>query len=132
LIDGINVEELDNDLGVWFEEILSIIKALGNEIRLRVLSLLLQNQRSFQSLMSSTNLKKTALSNHLNKLIRAGLISRTDHGVYDITSDGLLFLQAILGSYKQSDHQREQIQSISGLKMSNKFIQSFLKKGDDE
>ena len=128
MIDDINVEVLDNDLGVWFEEILSIIKALGNEIRLRVLSLLIQNQQSFQSLMISTNLKKTALSNHLNKLIKNGLIFRTDHGIYEITPDGLLFLQAIINSYKQSDHQKEQIRTTDGLKMSNKFIQSFLKK----
>ncbi len=128
MIDDKTLEKLDNGLGLWFEEILSIVKALGNESRLRVLSLLLQNQQSFQSLMNSTNLKKTALSNHLNKLIKNGLILRSDHGVYDITSDGILFLQAILNSYKQSDHQKEQIKTIIGLKMSNKFIQSFLKK----
>ena len=128
MIDEKSLEELSINLGVWFEEVLSIVKALGNEIRLRVLSLLLQNQQSFQSLMNSTNLKKTALSNHLNRLIENGLILRSDHGVYNITPDGILFLQSVLNSYKQSDHQIEQIRSADGLKMSNKFIQSFLSK----
>ncbi len=128
MIDDKSLDDLNNDLGVWFEEVLSIIKALGNDNRLQVLSLLLSSQQSFQSLMNFTNLKKTALSNHLNKLIENGLILRTDHGVYNITSDGILFLKAILNSYKQSDHQKEQIRTSSGLKMSNKFIQSFFKK----
>lgn len=127
-MDDKSLEELNNDLRVWFEEVLSIIKALGNENRLQVLSLLLKNQQSFQSLMNFTNLKKTALSNHLNKLIKNGLILRSDHGVYTITPDGILFLQTILNSYKQSNHQKKQMRTINGLKMSNKFIQSFLKK----
>lgn len=122
------LEELSNDLGIWFEEILSIVKALGNQTRLKVLSLLLQNKQSFQILMKSTNLKKTALSNHLNQLVNNSLIVRSDYGVYEITSDGKLFIQSILSSYKQSDHQKKQQKSLKGLKMSNMFIQSFLQK----
>ncbi|MFX1257079.1 MAG: ArsR/SmtB family transcription factor [Promethearchaeota archaeon] len=122
------MEEIDNDLRVWIEEIVSIMKALGNQTRLKVLSLLLQKKQSFQSLMASTNLKKTALSNHLNKLVNNGLIVRSDHGIYKITSDGKLFVQANVASYKRSDHRKEQIKSLNGLKMSNIFIQSFLKK----
>ena len=128
MIDNETLEELNKDLGIWFEEILSIAKALGNQTRLRVLSLLLQNKQSFQALMNFTNLKKTALSNHLSHLVNNGLIIRSDHGVYEITSDGSLFIQAMISSYKQSDHQKEQLKTLKGLKMSNMFIQSFLKK----
>jgi len=128
MIDNETLEELNNDLGIWFEEILSIAKALGNQTRLRVLFLLLQNKQSFQALMNFTNLKKTALSNHLSHLVNNGLIIRSDHGVYEITSDGSLFIQAMISSYKQSDHQKAQLKTPKGLKMSNMFIQSFLKK----
>jgi len=120
--------DVNKDLGIWFEEILSITKSLGNETRLRILSFLLQGKQSFQTLINSTNLKKTALSNHLSILVTNGLIVRADHGVYEITKDGTRFIQALVTTYKQSDHQKEQLKTLKGLKMSNMFIQSFLKK----
>ena len=116
MIEDITLEGLINDLGVWFEQILSMTKSLGNDTRLKILLLLLQKSQTFQSLLNYTTLKKTALSNHINKLISEGLIIRLDHGIYEITSDGKLFIQAIVIAYNNSDHRIEQLKKSEGLK----------------
>lgn len=121
-------EELKEELEIWFEEILSITKALGNKTRLKVLSLLLHNNQSFQALMNYSKLKKTALSNHLNKLVINGVIRRVDYGIYEITSDGKLFIQAIIEAYNQSDHKKQQLKTLEGVKMSSLFIHSLFKR----
>ncbi len=84
------------------QDVLAILKAVGNGLRLLILDFLAGGERSFQSLLQETQLQKTALANHLVQLLDAGLISKPDHGKYAITPDGALFLKAIIDAYAQS------------------------------
>ena len=109
-----------------FEDILSIIKAIGNEKRLKILNFLLMGEKSFDALKKKTLLQKTALANHLNKLIESALIEKPIHGMYQITSDGKLFLTGIEKAYKQSDFLRKK--QFSG-QFSKVFVKSFFRSG---
>ncbi|MFX0170339.1 MAG: winged helix-turn-helix domain-containing protein [Candidatus Hodarchaeota archaeon] len=86
------ISELINGFNVSFEDILVILKAISNEKRFAILITLLTGDKTFNNLKKETRLKKTALSNHLTKLINAELILKPDHNRYRLTSDGKLFI----------------------------------------
>ena len=111
-----------NFISEKLEDILSIIKAIANEKRLEVLNFLVMGEQSFDALKKKTRLQKTALANHLNKLIESALIEKPIHGIYKITSDGQLFLTVIEKAYKQSNFLRKK--QLSG-QFSKVFVKSF-------
>ena len=80
---------------------------MANEKRLEILLSLLSGEKSFDALKKKTELQKTALANHLNKLIDNLLVEKHVHGIYRITSDGTLFLEFIEKAYNQSDFLRK-------------------------
>lgn len=90
-----------------FGDILEIAKALGNEKRIQILLTLLKGPQSFDGLKNQTELKKTALSNHLAILMQQGLINKPEHGKYEPTSDGRLFMQAIEAAYNKSEKSKK-------------------------
>ena len=96
------IEVTQNSLQKSFERISTILKAMGQENRLKILIMLLSEPRTFQTLCDETDLKNTALSNHLTKLRAAMLIEKMQHGLYKITEDGLKFLEAIETTYEES------------------------------
>jgi DNA-binding HxlR family transcriptional regulator len=61
--------ELIESVGQSFTDILNTVKAIGNEKRLQILITLLSGPKSFDALKKATQLKKTALSNHLSILM---------------------------------------------------------------
>ena len=87
------IEVTQNLLQKSFERISTILKAMGQVYRLKILIMLLSEPRTFQTLCDETDLKNTALSNHLTKLRAAMLIEKMQHGLYKITEDGLKFLE---------------------------------------
>jgi len=103
-------------------DILSILKAMANEKRLEILFSLSSGEKSFDALKKKTSLQKTALSNHLNKLIDNLLIEKHMHGIYRITQDGKLFLKFIDKAYNQSDFLRKK-QPMG--QFSRMFVKSF-------
>ncbi|MBD3197107.1 MAG: ArsR family transcriptional regulator [Candidatus Lokiarchaeota archaeon] len=123
-------DKLINILHKDFEDILTILKALSNENRLKVLISLINNERSFNDLKDITKLKKTALSNHLNDLLDINLVDRPDHGIYSITNDGLDFLRALSSAFKFSDiKMRKEIDEVQQRKMSQEFRKKILHRG---
>jgi len=80
---------------------------MANEKRLEILLSLLSGEKSFDFLKKRTGLQKTALANHLNKLIDTLLVEKPIHGIYRITQDGKLFLEFIDKAYNQSDFLRK-------------------------
>jgi len=129
MIEKITPNELKESLEQSFDDILSIIKAMGNQNRLKILTTLLSGEKSFQTLMSETELKKTALSNHLTLLYKKNLIEKPDYGKYKITQDGVEFIRAIQAVYYQSDTQKKkELETIQGRKLSDTFLESFFKR----
>jgi len=129
MIEKITPNELKESLEQSFDDILAIIKAMGNQNRLRILITLLSGEKSFQTLMSETNLQKTALSNHLSLLSKKNLIEKPDYGKYKITQDGVEFIRAIQVVWYQSDTQRKkELEIIQGRKLSETFLESFFKR----
>ena len=129
MIEKITPNELKESLEQSFDDVLAIIKAMGNQNRLKILITLLSGEKSFQTLMSETNLQKTALSNHLTLLFKNSLIEKPDYGKYKITQDGVEFIRAIQAVYYQSDTQRKkELEIIQGRKLSETFLESFFKR----
>lgn len=129
MIEKITPNELKESLEQSFDDILAIIKAMGNQNRLKILITLLSGEKSFQTLMSETNLQKTALSNHLTLLFKKNLIEKPDYGKYKITQDGVEFIRAIQMVWYQSDTQRKkELEIIQGRKLSKTFLESFFKR----
>lgn len=120
------IYELINTFEVSFEDILTILKAISNNKRLIILITLISGEKTFNDLKEETELQKTALSNHLTKLINATLILRADYNKYQLTSDGELFLRAIETAFNKSEV-REKIQTkgLQRRQFSKTFVESF-------
>ncbi|MFX0184928.1 MAG: ArsR/SmtB family transcription factor [Candidatus Hodarchaeota archaeon] len=120
------VSELINGFDVSFNDILTILKAISNNKRLTILIALLTGEKTFNDLKNETNLKKTALSNHLIKLINSELILKPDHNRYRLTSDGELFIRALETTYNESEiKEKKRIESLQRRQFSDDFIRSF-------
>ena len=121
-----SVTELMNVFEVSFKDILVILKAISNEKRFIILIALLSGEKTFSDLKIETKLKKTALSNHLLKLITAELILKPDHNKYRLTSDGELFIRALEAAYDKSDKkEKKDIEELQKRQFSDIFIESF-------
>ena len=121
--------ELIESLEDSFNNFLAIIKAIGNQKRLKILIALLTGVKSFNSLKEETKLQKTALSNHLTILIKNSLIEKPELGKYKITQDGDLFIRTFERAYKNSEiWQRKQIEALQRRQFSEMFVESFFGK----
>lgn len=107
-------KRIDSDLSREFlldsiEEIVPILKAIGNPNRFKILILLLNGPSNFQMLLDETNLKKSALANHLNTLIKSGLLEKIQHGTYCLTEDGKKYVETIGKTFKTSQMIQEEM-----------------------
>lgn len=119
-------EDLSSSIEDSFNEICSILKALGNQKRFKILLSLLQGLQAFGTLLRETELRRTALSNHLTQLIDANLIEKVDYGVYKISGDGLEFLKALKKAYYESPTRLlTQFEKIQSRKISDPFLHRF-------
>ena len=100
--EDVSVLELYESLQRSFNELMLVLKAFGTPNRLKILITLLEGPKTFQELIESVEIKRTALSNHLSSLKEATLIDKIHHGYYRITQKGLEFLFAIDKAYKAS------------------------------
>ncbi|MCP4763878.1 MAG: winged helix-turn-helix transcriptional regulator [archaeon] len=103
------IESLLNSFG----DISLILNAMGNQKRFNILINLLNDPVSFKNLMKNSGLQRTALSNQLSKLLKAGLIEKERYGIYKITDIGLKFVKAINKIYYES-------KTLSRLKLKQK------------
>lgn len=69
---------------------------------MQVLTLLLSGKHEFSELIKETELSKTALANHLNRLVKQGLVQRVSRGEYLLTVDGEELLNAAAKLYRDS------------------------------
>jgi len=88
-------------------EIADIIKVISHEKRLQILTLVLNEAQDFSSLLIDTELQKTALSNHLVKMINVRLIQKVERGKYLITDDGRELLELVSSFYQKASIRQE-------------------------
>jgi len=119
-------EDLKVSIEHSFYEIASIIKIIGNQKRFKILLSLLEGPQSFGYLLKETNLQRTALSNHLTKLVNIKLIQKVNFGIYKITGDGLEFMKALDKAYYESPTRTmEQFENLQSGKISESFLYRF-------
>jgi DNA-binding HxlR family transcriptional regulator len=114
------------------EGIAEFLKSAAHPARIHVLTLLEQGEHEFSALMQQTKLSKTALANHMNRLVQMGLVQRVARGEYALTVDGKELLNATKTVYKNSirreEAQREALLNrytksmIEGKQLSKKVI----------
>lgn len=127
--EGKTIYELISAFEASFEDILSILKAISNNKRLTILIALLTGEKTFNDLKTEVKLKKTALSNHLTKLISVSLILRADFNKYQITSDGELFIRGIEDIFKKSEVRKKmETEELQRREFSDTFVESFFGK----
>ncbi|MFX1283002.1 MAG: ArsR/SmtB family transcription factor [Promethearchaeota archaeon] len=98
---------IGSDLLGSLTEIAEITKAISHEKRLKILILVMDEAQDFSSLLAKTELQKTALSNHLSKMLQFNLIKRVERGKYLITTDGLKLLTLITSFYHEASVKQE-------------------------
>ena len=120
------IYELVNAFEISFDDILTILKAISNNKGLTILISLLTGDKTFNDLKQETEVKKTALSNHLSKLIITELILKPDHNKYRLTSDGELFIRALEAAFIKSDiKEKKRTEGLQRKHFSDSFIESF-------
>jgi len=106
-----------------FEEITELLKVLSQPNRFKILILLLEGPNNFQTLLTKTKLKKSALANHLTILVDASLVKKVQHGMYKITVDGKNFINSIGETYLKSlVHKKNTEDAEQRYKISRAFI----------
>ena len=90
------------------EGVAELLKSAAHPIRMRILILLLNGNHEFSELMRETRLSKTALANHLNHLVKRGLIQRVSRGEYILTVDGEELLNAAAKLYRDSAQREDE------------------------
>lgn len=108
-----------------FDEIVAILKAIGHPNRFKILILLLKGPLSFQELLDTMNLQKSALANHLTHLKNRSLVEKIKHGTYRITDDGKNYLQSIEAAYRESEVRKRKIRET---KQREELARSFLER----
>lgn len=89
-------------------QIVELLKAAANPVRIQVLAILLKGEHSFAQLKTHTKLSKTALANQLNLLIERKLVQRRGRGTYKLTVDGRELLIAAAKVFELSTLREEE------------------------
>jgi DNA-binding HxlR family transcriptional regulator len=114
------------------KEIAELLRSAAHPARIQILALLLREEHEFSKLMQHIELSKTALANHLNLLMKKGLVKRVSRGEYKLTVDGKELLNAAAVMYKDSTQREEERRElllrsytkglIEGKKLNKKII----------
>jgi len=117
---------MNKEKRISIEDKTVILRAMGNSNRLTILTALSLGEKTLTDLKEETKLKRTALSNHLTKLIRAGLISKPYYNKYCLTSDGELFYRTFDSAYLKSDFKAKKLlDDPQRGQFSDSFVKSF-------
>lgn len=87
IMDDYSIGQARRILNLYTKNILSMIDAISNDARFKMLAVLMERSATFQELRAISALRKTAASHHLNVLKTARLIDKSQRGIYEITDD---------------------------------------------
>ena len=94
-----STKELDVDSK---KNLARILRTLGHPKRIEILSLLYGSRQEYSVILRKIGISRTALANHLNLLVEAGLIERKERGSYSLTKDGHSFYGSTTRTYSES------------------------------
>ncbi|NHJ46573.1 MAG: ArsR family transcriptional regulator [Asgard group archaeon] len=103
----VETENKTTNLDSFIDDLSGLIGAYANVSRLQIISSLKNDLHEFSELKEITQLSKTALAHHLEKLVKYGIIENTSRGKYKLTTDGFEIYSAILNSYVNSKRRIE-------------------------
>jgi len=86
--------------------IAEILGSFANEKRLQLLTMMMDGPMEFDELQNASGLSKTAVANHLKRLLRTGVVRRLERGTYALSEDGLNVLTAIGSAYSVTQRRR--------------------------
>lgn len=98
------------------ESVAELLRAAAHPARVRVLSLLSEQERGLSFLVAETRLSKNALVNHLTMLMGVGLVQRASRGRYALTPDGRQLVEfvarAYMGSRQRAVEERRMMRAL--------------------
>ncbi|MFX0050080.1 MAG: GyrI-like domain-containing protein [Candidatus Hodarchaeota archaeon] len=109
------------------DEIISTLKALDHSQRMRILTAMITESKTFQQLMELTDLQKSALGNHLSILQEKNLIQKVDRGIYQLCPDG----ECLVGHIAQS-HLENKVREQERLERIQRLIGKYTILGNDK
>jgi len=124
----------DTNQNISLDDLAAVLSTYGNVSRLQIVQQLEKAPCEFSDLKEITNLSKTALAHHLEKLMKFGIIAKTSRGKYRLTKDGIEFFSSVKDSYTSSQRRRnfenkkraDQIQRLyNGTKNSQELVVTF-------
>jgi DNA gyrase inhibitor GyrI/DNA-binding HxlR family transcriptional regulator len=89
------------------KDIAFLLHAVDHEKRMQIVTSLLTGVSTFKELQKVTNLGKTALSHHLGILVKAGVITHTGRGCYEVSCDGKELICAVTTVYADSQRRKK-------------------------
>ncbi len=95
-------KEDKNNESVSLEDLAAVLSTYGNVSRLQIVQQLERAPSDFSDLKEITKLSKTALSHHLEKLVKYSIIAKTSRGKYKLTEDGSKLYSAVNDAYTLS------------------------------
>jgi len=105
-VSGKNPKKTKDLLASSGAGIAEVLNSFANERRLQLLAMMINGPRGFDALQNASGLSKTALANHLKRLLRTGVIRRLERGTYALSEDGLNILSAIGSAYSVTQRRR--------------------------
>ncbi len=98
------------------DEIVSLLKVLDHPQRMRILTEMVTESKTFQDLLNSTGLQKSALGNHLSILNDNNLIEKMDRGLYKLSVEGESLFDNIAQYYLENKiREQERLERIQRL-----------------
>ncbi len=101
--DILDDKKMKNEISNSIDELAEFLSVLSHSKRLEILSFLLEEPTEFSTLLSKTQISKTALVNYLNSLLEQGIVSRKERGLYSITDYGKDMLKTSINMYHLSE-----------------------------
>lgn len=110
------------------DEVSELVKAAAHSNRLQVMALLADGPKEFSYLLEKVGLSKTALANHIERVLGLGLVERVERGEYRLTEDGIELLGAIATFYEGSKAR----QVHANKRIQEQYSKSYDKPGNGE
>ena len=108
LVSGKNPKKTKDLLASSGAGIAEVLSSFANERRLQLFAMMIDGPRGFEELQNASGLSKTAVANHLKRLLRTGVVQKLERGTYVLSEDGLNILSAIGSAYSVTQRRRQQ------------------------
>jgi len=105
-VSGKNPKKTKDLLASSGAGIAEVLSSFANEKRLQLFAMMIDGPTGFEELQNASGLSKTALANHLKRLLRTGVVRRLERGTYALSEDGLNLLSAIGSAYSVTQRRR--------------------------